>query len=146
MDTRRYRDGDCAVNNSIRVDCKVCHAVNTVCQVGIMIELFEGVPGAGKSYYCVEERIMPWLKAGRRVWCRMKIINPIKWAQVLGITEYDVNDLLRVHDDISFLPDVGLNDAVVIDDCQDFFKTGEKLGQSILEFFGHHRHKGIDAC
>lgn len=110
-----------------------------------MIELFEGVPGAGKSYYCVEERIIPWLKAGRRVWCRMKIVNSGKWAQVLGITEYDVNDLLRVHDDISFLPDVGLNDAIVIDDCQDFFKAGEKLGQNILEFFGHHRHKGIDA-
>ena len=110
-----------------------------------MIELFEGVPGAGKSYYCVEERIIPWLKAGRRVWCRMKIVNPGKWADMLGVTEYDVHDLLRVHEDISFLKEVGLNDAVVIDDCQDFFRTGERLGQEILEWFGHHRHRGIDA-
>ena len=33
-----------------------------------MIELLEGVPGSGKSYYAVSERLLKWVRAGRRVY------------------------------------------------------------------------------
>ncbi|MBU6435297.1 MAG: zonular occludens toxin domain-containing protein, partial [Nitrospirae bacterium] len=33
-----------------------------------MIEMFEGVPGSGKSYYAVSERLLKWVRAGRRVY------------------------------------------------------------------------------
>ncbi len=33
-----------------------------------MIEMLEGVPGSGKSYYAVSERLLKWVRAGRRVY------------------------------------------------------------------------------
>ena len=33
-----------------------------------MIELLEGVPGSGKSYYAVSERLLKWVRIGRRVY------------------------------------------------------------------------------
>ena len=33
-----------------------------------VIEMLEGVPGSGKSYYAVSERLLKWVRAGRRVY------------------------------------------------------------------------------
>ena len=33
-----------------------------------MIELYEGVPGSGKSYNCVKDKFLPWLRHGRRLY------------------------------------------------------------------------------
>ena len=33
-----------------------------------MIEMLEGVPGSGKSYYAVSERLLKWVRAGRRIY------------------------------------------------------------------------------
>ena len=30
--------------------------------------MLEGVPGSGKSYYAVSERLLKWVRAGRRVY------------------------------------------------------------------------------
>jgi len=47
---------------------------NTCLVVGLcgsessVIELLEGVPGSGKSYYAVSARRLKWVRAGRRVY------------------------------------------------------------------------------
>lgn len=33
-----------------------------------MIEMLEGVPGSGKSYHAVADKLLPWLRAGRRLY------------------------------------------------------------------------------
>ena len=33
-----------------------------------MIELIEGVPGSGKSYYVVKERFLKWVRTHRRLY------------------------------------------------------------------------------
>ncbi|MDH5319211.1 MAG: zonular occludens toxin domain-containing protein, partial [Nitrospira sp.] len=33
-----------------------------------MITLLEGTPGSGKSYYAVADYLLPWLRAGRRLY------------------------------------------------------------------------------
>ena len=33
-----------------------------------MIEMLEGVPGSGKSYYAVTEKLLKWVRGGRRVY------------------------------------------------------------------------------
>ena len=33
-----------------------------------MIELYEGVPGSGKSYHAIYEKFLPWVKHGRRLY------------------------------------------------------------------------------
>ena len=33
-----------------------------------MIELYEGVPGSGKSYHAICEKFLPWVKQGRRLY------------------------------------------------------------------------------
>ena len=56
---RHYRGGD---GGAVPV------AVGALCAVGLMIEMLEGVPGSGKSYYAVSERLLKWVRAGRRVY------------------------------------------------------------------------------
>lgn len=33
-----------------------------------MIELYEGVPGSGKSYHGIAEKFLPWVRQGRRLY------------------------------------------------------------------------------
>jgi zona occludens toxin (predicted ATPase) len=33
-----------------------------------MIELYEGVPGSGKSYHAICEKFLPWVRQGRRLY------------------------------------------------------------------------------
>ncbi len=42
-----------------------------------MIEMLEGVPGSGKSYHAVAEKLLPWLRAGRRLYVA---IDGIYWT------------------------------------------------------------------
>jgi hypothetical protein len=39
-----------------------------VSQESSMIELYEGVPGSGKSYHAICEKFLPWVKQGRRLY------------------------------------------------------------------------------
>jgi hypothetical protein len=37
-------------------------------QESSMIELYEGVPGSGKSYHAICEKFLPWVRQGRRLY------------------------------------------------------------------------------
>ena len=60
-----------------------------------VIEMLEGVPGSGKSYYAVSERLLKWVRAGRRVYVfvdgfyldRLALFEGVELA-VLRTTDY----------------------------------------------------------
>lgn len=52
-----------------------------------MIELLEGVPGSGKSYYAVSERLLKWVRAGRRVYVYVEGFYLDRLALFEGVNE-----------------------------------------------------------
>lgn len=112
-----------------------------------MIEIFEGLPGGGKSYAAVSTRILPWLRRGRRVWVLFEGISLAKWAALTDLGEDRLSESLRPIDrkDVFSLPSlVSLNDAIVIDESQMVLRAGEKPPKEFVEFLERHRHFGLD--
>ena len=50
-----------------------------------MIELYEGVPGSGKSYHAICEKFLPWVKQGRRLYIAVDGIYLDRLALFTGI-------------------------------------------------------------
>lgn len=125
-----------------------------------MIELLEGLPGQGKSYFAVAHRIIPQLKAGRRVVTNIEGVHPQKFSDFLDVPLEKMLKLLVVLD-VKFDPALtevengkNLSDAVqqaarekdyiVLDEIQIFFPSGVRPYQDWLRFLSTHRHQGID--
>ena len=113
-----------------------------------MIELLEGVPGSGKSYYAVSERLLKWVRAGRRVYVFVDGFYLDRLALFEGI------DVSQLHKQITLwmsgedvkagLLHVEPGSAVLIDEVQTVFRSKDKTDPELLRWLETHRHRGID--
>lgn len=113
-----------------------------------MIEMLEGVPGSGKSYHAVAEKLLPWLRAGRRLYVA---IDGIYLDRLAAFENRTVEDLQKqitcwvTKDDVlEGLLTVEPGAAVLIDEAQTIFRSKEKLSPELLRWLETHRHRGND--
>lgn len=113
-----------------------------------MIEMLEGVPGSGKSYYAVSERLLKWVRAGRRVYVfvegfyldRLALFEGVELAVLeQQITLWHSGDEVKAG-----LLEVEPGSAVLIDEVQTVFRSRDKTDPQLLRWLETHRHRGID--
>jgi len=113
-----------------------------------VIELLEGVPGSGKSYYAVSERLLKWVRAGRRVYVFVDGFYLDRLALFEGIDQAELEKqitLWMTGDDVKAgLLQVEPGSAVLIDEVQTVFRSRDKTDPELLRWLETHRHKGID--
>jgi hypothetical protein len=113
-----------------------------------MIEMLEGVPGSGKSYYAVSERLLKWVRAGRRVYVfvdgfyldRLAVFEGVDQAEL----EKQITLWLSGEDVKAGLLQVEPGSAVLIDEVQTVFRSKDKTDPALLRWLETHRHRGID--
>lgn len=108
----------------------------------------EGLPGAGKSYEAVVKRVIPALKAGRKVFA---YIDGLNFEKIAEAGELELDDVKRLlvqlqREQMASVYDHVENDAlVVLDEAQNFWpQTFGKLGAEITAFVSEHRRRGLD--
>lgn len=113
-----------------------------------MIEMLEGVPGSGKSYYAVSERLLKWVRAGRRVYVfvdgfyldRLALFEGMEVTQLQKqITLWTSGEEVKAG-----LLAVEPGSAVLIDEVQTVFRSKDKTDPDLLRWLETHRHRGID--
>jgi hypothetical protein len=113
-----------------------------------MIELLEGVPGAGKSYHAVAEYLLPWVRKGRRIYVYVDGFYLDRLAKFEGVELEDLERQITVWQSgievIQRLTSVEPGSAVFIDECQTVFRAQQKVSGEILRWLETHRHYGID--
>jgi len=113
-----------------------------------MIELFEGVPGSGKSYNCVKEKLLPWLRRGRRLYVYIDGIYLDRLATFEGLDEADVKKQITVWTEpaevLAGLLNLEPGSAVIIDECQTLFRSQTRVDADVLRLLETHRHYGLD--
>lgn len=113
-----------------------------------MIELFEGVPGAGKSYYAIAERFLPALRAGRRIYAYIDGIYLDKLSLFSGIGLEELKAQLTVwastDEVLTSLALVEPNSFVLIDEAQTCFRAMERIDKALSRWLETHRHFGVD--
>ena len=113
-----------------------------------MIEMLEGVPGSGKSYYAVSERLLKWVRAGRRVYVfvdgfyldRLALFEGVE----LAVLEQQITLWQSGEDVKAGLLQVEPGSAVLIDEVQTVFRSKDKTDAQLLRWLETHRHRGID--
>ena len=113
-----------------------------------MIEVLEGVPGSGKSYYAVTEKFLPWLRQKRRVYIYVEGIYLDRLAHFEGQTVENLAKQITVWRTVEEVR-VGLlacdpGSAILIDESQTVFRSKEKVSAEILRMLETHRHRGLD--
>ena len=114
-----------------------------------MIELYEGVPGSGKSYYAVAERLLPWVRAGRRLYVYVRGFHLDRLAAFTGIPLDELakqitllwpeeSNVLTLHQHVE------PGSAVFIDEAQTIFRALQRVEPSLLRWMETHRHYGVD--
>src|SRR5439155_23613282 len=95
-----------------------------------MIEMLEGVPGSGKSYYAVSERLLKWVRAGRRVYVFVDGFYLDRLALFEGIDVSELEKQITLwnsgEDVKAGLLDVEPGSAVLIDEVQTVFRSRDK--------------------
>lgn len=113
-----------------------------------MIELYEGVPGSGKSYNCVKDKLLPWLRAGRRLSVYIDGIYLDRLAAFEGMGEAEVRKQVTVWTEpaevLSGLLTLEPGSAVIIDECQTLFRSQTRVAPEVLRLLETHRHYGLD--
>ena len=113
-----------------------------------VIEMLEGVPGSGKSYYAVSERLLKWVRAARRVYVfvdgfyldRLALFEGVE----LAVLEQQIT-IWQSGDDVKTgLLNVEAGSAVLIDEVQTVFRSKDKTDPQLLRWLETHRHRGID--
>lgn len=113
-----------------------------------MIELLEGVPGSGKSYYAVSERLLKWVRTGRRVYVfvdgfyldRLALFEGVE----LTVLQQQITLWQSGEDVKAGLLEVEPGSAVLIDEVQTVFRSKDKTDPQLLRWLETHRHRGID--
>jgi zona occludens toxin len=114
-----------------------------------VIELYEGVPGSGKSYYAVAERLLPWVRAGRRLYVYVHGFHLDRLAAFTGIPLEELTKQItllwpeesRV---MTLHQHVEPGSAVFIDEAQTIFRALQRVESSLLRWLETHRHYGVD--
>lgn len=113
-----------------------------------MIEMLEGVPGSGKSYYAVSERLLKWVRAGRRVYVYVDGFYLDRLALFEGmemsVLEKQITLWHSAEDVKTGLLEVEPGSAVLIDEVQTVFRSKDKTDPQLLRWLETHRHRGID--
>jgi len=113
-----------------------------------MIEMLEGVPGSGKSYYAVSERLLKWVRAGRRVYVFVEGFYLDRLALFEGRDQAELEQQITLwhsgEDVKAGLLHVEPGSAVLIDEVQTVFRSKDKTDPALLRWLETHRHRGID--
>ena len=113
-----------------------------------MIELYEGVPGSGKSYNCVKDKFLPWLRHGRRLYVYIDGIYLDRLAAFEGKEEADLKKQISCWAEsaevVSGLLNLDPGSAVIIDECQTLFRSQTRVDPEVLRLLEVHRHYGLD--
>ena len=113
-----------------------------------MIELYEGVPGSGKSYHAVCEKFLPWVKQGRRLYIAVDGIYLDRLSLFTGIDLPVLEQQITLWKDsvevLQAFPHVEPGSAVIIDEAQTVFRSMQKVEPGLLRWLETHRHYGVD--
>jgi hypothetical protein len=113
-----------------------------------MIEMLEGVPGSGKSYYAVSERLLKWVRAGRRVYVFVEGFYLDRLALFEGVELTVLQQQITLwqsgEEVKAGLLEVEPGSAVLIDEVQTVFRSKDKTDPQLLRWLETHRHRGID--
>ena len=113
-----------------------------------MIELYEGVPGSGKSYHAICEKFLPWVKQGRRLYIAVDGIYLDRLALFTGIELSVLEQQITIWKDsvevLQAFPHVERGSAVIIDEAQTVFRSMQKVEPGLLRWLETHRHYGVD--
>lgn len=117
------------------------------------ITSYTGKPGAGKSYEVVKNVILPAIAEGRRIVTNIDGIDQQKvleyvedhlgpcTGEIVVCKESDITSdcfyPASQEDSFSF---VRPGDLVIIDEAQNFYRTGQRLSDYECKFFREHRH------
>ena len=92
-----------------------------------MIELYEGVPGSGKSYHAICEKFLPWVKQGRRLYIAVDGIYLDRLSLFTGI------DLETLEQQIT-----------IWKDSVEVLQAFPHVEPGLLRWLETHRHYGVD--
>jgi zona occludens toxin len=110
--------------------------------------MYEGVPGAGKSYHAVAEVLLPWVRSNRRCYLYIDGMYVDRLAAFEGRTveslQKQITVWLSADEVLLGLLSVDPGSAVLIDECQTVFRAKLKLDADILRWLETHRHIGVD--
>ena len=113
-----------------------------------MIELYEGVPGSGKSYHAICEKFLPWVKQGRRLYIAVDGIYLDRLSLFTGIDVETLAQQITLWKDsvevLQAFPHVEPGSAVIIDEAQTVFRSMQKVEPGLLRWLETHRHYGVD--
>lgn len=113
-----------------------------------MITLLEGTPGSGKSYHAIAEYVLPWVRAGRRLYVAIDGFHLDRLAAFEGLEQTDLERQITLWNTSeaipSLLPSVAPGSAVVLDEAQTIFRAKEKQPGDVLRWLETHRHFGVD--
>ena len=113
-----------------------------------MITLLEGTPGSGKSYYAVADYLLPWLRAGRRLYVAVDRFYLDRLALFEGRALPELEKQITLWIDRHAIPSLLLSiepgSAVCLDEAQTIFRAKEKVPAEILRWLETHRHYGVD--
>ena len=113
-----------------------------------MIELYEGVPGSGKSYHGISEKFLPWVRQSRRLSIYVDGIYLDRLTLFTGIPLSQLQQQITVWKDatevLSAFQHVEPGSAVIIDEAQTVFRAMQKVDAGLLRWLETHRHYGVD--
>ncbi len=113
-----------------------------------MIELYEGVPGSGKSYHAIAEKFLPWVRQGRRLYIAVDGIYLDRLALFTGIELETLEQQITIWKDsvevLRAFQYVEAGSAVIIDEAQTVFRSMQKVEPGLLRWLETHRHYGVD--
>jgi len=114
-----------------------------------MIELYEGVPGSGKTYHAIAERLLPWVRNGRRLYVYVRGFHLDRLAAFTGLPLEDLEKQITLlwpdESKVMALHEyVEPNSAVFIDEAQTVFRALQRVNSSLLRWLETHRHYGVD--
>jgi zona occludens toxin len=110
-----------------------------------------GTPGAGKTYYALQELIIPALKRGRKVLTNIEGLDKFKIALTFDIEIVDIELLLEIMTDkediCRFYERAEKNILIVIDEAQNYFHARSwdtKNNRDMVPYITQARHYGHD--
>ena len=105
-----------------------------------MIELYEGVPGSGKSYHAICEKFLPWVKQGRRLYIAVDGIYLDRLSLFTGIELQTLEQQITIWKDsvevLQAFQHVEPGSAVIIDEAH---RAASSTNRAILT---HYRNTG----
>ncbi len=113
-----------------------------------MIEIYEGIPGSGKSFWTIKEKLLPAIKDGRKIYVYVDGVYCDRIAWFLGKPVAELKEQLVIMKDplevrqIHRTVEPGA--LVILDEAQNVFRSMERVDKALLRWLETHRHYGVD--